>query len=88
MASSSPATLHPGYGQWLSQPTQHRLSINLPPIADAQDADDDATILNVADDAPIADAVFPVTTQLRSGECLPNITGIVQCGHTLLQKPD
>ena len=37
------------------------LSINFPTISYAQDTDDDATILNVADDPPIADAVLPVT---------------------------
>ena len=44
------------------------LAIDLPPIADAQYADDDAAILNVANDAPIADTVLPVIAQLRTGQ--------------------
>ncbi|MEZ5615382.1 MAG: hypothetical protein R3E35_09215 [Rhodocyclaceae bacterium] len=45
-----------------------RSAINLSPVADAQNADDDAAILDVADDAPVADAVFPVVAQLRTGK--------------------
>ncbi len=63
------------------------LSINLAPIADSQHTDNDTTILNVANDAPVANAVFPVAAQLRSGECFPNIAGIFQWGDTLFQEP-
>jgi hypothetical protein len=35
------------------------LPMDFPPAADPQHADDDAAILDIADDAPVADAVFP-----------------------------
>ena len=51
--------------------TDHQgLSTNFPTISYAQDTDDDATVLNVADDPPIADAVLPVTASLSIRQVL------------------
>jgi hypothetical protein len=54
------------------------LSKNLTSIADAKDTDDDAPILNIANDAPVANTVFPVSAKLPARQGLADIAGIVQ----------
>jgi hypothetical protein len=61
-------------------------TINLASVADAQHADDDSAVLNIADDAPVPHPVFPVSAQLRTRQGFAKFARIVQNDDPLAQK--
>jgi len=63
-------------------------AIDLAPIADAQYPDDDAPVLEVANDPPVADAIFPVIAKLCSGKRLAQVTRVLQFRDAFFEKPD
>lgn len=55
------------------------------PIPDPQDADNEAVIQDVVDDAPVVDAVLPIIAcQLGAGQCFADLVRMVQRG----ERPD
>ena len=61
-------------------------TIDVAAIADAQHAHHKAFVLNIADDAPIADAIFPVIAERRARERFANLAWILQRCDALFEK--
>lgn len=59
-------------------------AIDFAAVADAED--DDLLVLNVADDAVVADAIAPEAAEFRSLEGVAEATRIFEFGYALVQK--
>jgi hypothetical protein len=63
------------------------LSDTLPAIADTHNQNGYALILDLRNDAIVADAIFPVSRK-RAGERLPKIARIIERRHALAQEAE
>jgi hypothetical protein len=62
------------------------LSVDLAAVADAYDLDAHSFVLNIGDDAVIADAVFPVVAQGGTNERFADAARVVEYGYALAEE--
>ena len=62
--------------------------IHVTPVAEAQDAHDDAFVLNVANDAPVAHLILPVAGQAGAGQGLADAARVVDPRDSRAQEPE
>jgi len=63
------------------------LTVDIAAVGDANDQDNDLFVLNFADDAVVAHAVAPVTTEVGAGEGFADATRIFETGDALSHEP-
>jgi len=73
-------------GGAVEAPTPTGLAVNITAVADPDHEDAHGRILDVADDAVVADTVFPELAQAGALERLANATGILQLGDAAMQE--
>ena len=61
-------------------------AINVSPISDPDDQDPKRTIIDIGDDAIIADAVFPEIPKLRALQGFADRTRIIELGNTTVKE--
>jgi nucleoid-associated protein YgaU len=61
-------------------------AVDFAAMADLEDQDDDPLVLNVADNAVVANAVAPEAAELRALQGIADTTRIVESGDSLSQK--
>ena len=62
------------------------LAVDLAAMADAEGEDDDFLVLDVADDAVVADAIAPVAAELHASEGFADATRIFEFGDALSKE--
>jgi len=60
--------------------------VNLAPVADAQNQDERDPIVDVGDQAVIANPIFPETAQFRALERFADASRVLRRGDALMQK--
>ena len=60
--------------------------IDFAAVAEADDGDEHDAVVEIGDDAPIADAVFPEIAEVLAAQGFADAAGVVQRGDTVAQE--